>query len=208
MTDKLSPPSALNTPKKRKKWWYALETQWKKAFNQAVLHKEPSDELPTDDELLDLATVSVMRFAGPTSPAPSISFELTNLSGITELTNLEILVAIFCKLTSMEEVAKLTKLNSLFVYENQITSMRGVENLRSLKELYVNVNQISSIKEIRYLLHLETFYCTNNAITSLEGLTEKHSDKLTRFFCLPNDALHQREILRTERELGIRCLKA
>lgn len=201
-------PSGLNTPKKRKKWWYALETQWKKAFNQAVLNKAPTDELPTDDELLNLATVNVMRFAGPNSPAPSISFELTNLSGIAELTNLEILVAIFCKLTSIEEVAKLTNLKSLFVYENQIASMRGVENLLLLKELYVNTNQITSIKEVRFLLHLETFYCTDNAITSFEGLTEKHADKLTRFFCLPNDDLHQREILRVERELGIRCLKA
>ena len=44
-------------------------------------------------------------------------------------------------------------------------------------------------------------------MTDLEGITEKHSDKLLNFRILLNSKLHQREMIKLENKIGIRCLR-
>lgn len=96
-------------------------------------------------------------------------------------------------------------IKKLFLYNNQIHSLEGIEGLTHLEQLYVQCNNIDSIKPVKTLVKLREFYIHDNNISSLDGLTEEHADNLEMFVCKPNDQLKQKEVLRIERELGIRC---
>lgn len=185
-----------------KNWWQQLEPQWQQAFS-ATTFQHPNE--PTPDELAQLYVAPALRFAGPSAPYPNMNFELTNLSGIEALKNIETLVVIFQKLETIKEISGLKSLKHLFLYSNQISSLEGIEELTALEILYVQDNQISSIQQVEKLTNLKEFYINGNQVESLDGLTEDHADKLQAFFCKPNDLLKQKEMLRVERELGIRC---
>ena len=146
-----------------------------------------------------------MRHRPCALPFPNLSFELTDLSGIRGLGNLEVLVVIFQQLVSIEEVQSLTKLKSLFLYNNRIQDLSGIEHLPALVQLYVQCNSIDSLRAVEKLTGLKELYVNDNQLSSLEGLTEEHAERLEMFFCKPNNLLKQKEILRVERELGIRC---
>jgi hypothetical protein len=184
------------------RWWQQLETQWKQAFAEGFF-KHPNE--PTPAELDQLYTSPAIRLAGPSAPYPNLSFELTNLSGLVGLNNLRIAVITHQLLETITELKALPQLTSLFLFNNKITSLEGIEKLTQLSQLYVQSNKITSILEVRNLINLQELYVNDNLITSLEGLTEEHADKLEKFFCKPNDQLKSKELLRAERELGIRC---
>jgi hypothetical protein len=183
-------------------WWQQLEPQWKQAFAETFF-KHANE--PASEELASLHQAPAIRFAGPSAPYPNISFELTNLSGITQLINLEILVVTHHQIEAINELKSLRGLSSLFLYNNKIKSLEGIEELLKLWQLYVQSNKIESILSVKKLINLKEFYINDNCITSLEGLTEEHADKLENFFCKPNEGLKQKELMRVERELGIRC---
>ena len=183
-------------------WWKSLSQPWQQAFSTSVLQHENS---PSKTELELLMNLSVLRLAGPSASFPNCSTELTDLSGLAAMTKLETVIIIHHKIETIEEVAALTQLKSLFLYNNQLKSLKGIEGLYNLEQLYVQCNQIETIKEVEALVNLKEFYVNDNYITSLHGLTEAHSDKLRKFICLPNDQLKQKEIIHTERELGIIC---
>lgn len=192
-------------PSMNEKWWESLSPQWQQAFSLSVLQKNTA--APTEEDLISIRDMVVLRLAGPKAPHPNCSFELTDLSGVTGLTKLQILIVSHHALTGIEEVAQLPELRSLFVYNNLIESLRGIEKLDKLEQLYVQCNELSSIKEIETLVNLQELYVSDNRLTSLEGLTEQHADKLKRFVCLPNEQLKHKTIIHTERELGIICRK-
>jgi Leucine-rich repeat (LRR) protein len=183
-------------------WWNQLEPQWKQAFSSNFF---ANNQEPTEDELALISTINTFRFAGPTAPFPNINFELTNLTGISKLVNTEILIITHHQIETIKELVSLTKLKSLFLLNNKIKSLQGIESITGLEQLYVQCNNISSIKEISKLVNLKEVYINDNQISSLDGLTDAHSDKLTVFFCRPNEHLKQKEILRVEREIGIIC---
>lgn len=106
---------------------------------------------------------------------------------------------------SAEELRTLKELKHLFLFNNRIKSLSGVEGLTQLEHLYVQFNEIPSLEPVRGLLQLRELYVHDNRITSLEGLTETHADMLQSFYCKPNEQLKEKELLRVERELGIRC---
>lgn len=183
-------------------WWQQLEPQWRQAFAETCF-KHTNE--PTQSELAFLYNAPALRFAGPSAPYPNMSFQLTNLSGISQLINLEILVVTDHKVETIGELKPLTRLSSLFLYNNRIKSLEGIEGLISLWQLYAQSNKIESILPVQKLVNLKEFYINDNCVTSLEGLTAEHADKLEMFFCKPNEGLKQKEILRVEKELGIRC---
>jgi hypothetical protein len=183
-------------------WWIQLEPQWKKAFAETCFRHINE---PTQEELTLLYQAPAIRFAGPSAPYPNMSFELTNLSGLIALTNLEILVAVHQQLKTITELKSLSRLSNLFLYNNNINSLEGIEGLINLTQLYVQENEIASILPVQKLINLKELYINSNKITSLEGLTEEHADKLELFFCKPNEGLKQKELLRTEKETGIKC---
>ncbi|MEO6232197.1 MAG: leucine-rich repeat domain-containing protein [Ferruginibacter sp.] len=183
-------------------WWNQLELQWQLAFAKTVLLH---NNKPTEVELAALYNITTLRLAGPSAPYPNMQVELTNLSGIKNLPNLSLLFVTHQQISNVEIVSTLPLLKSLFLNNNCITSLKGIETLTDLEQLYVQHNQINSIKPVEQLTNLREFYVQDNCIASLDGLTEKHSDKLTMFICRPNEQLKQKEIIRAERELGIIC---
>lgn len=183
-------------------WWESLSPQWRQAFYMAVLQ---IDNEPSEEALSNLRSMVVLRLAGPGAPHPNCSFELTDLSGVTALNDLQVLIVSHHALNGIAEVASLPELKSLFVFNNRIESLQGIEQLHNLEQLYVQCNELRSIKEVEGLLQLKELYVSDNKITSLAGLTEKHADTLKKFVCLPNEFLKQKEIIYTERELGIIC---
>lgn len=146
-----------------------------------------------------------LRFAGPTAPYPNMDFELTNLSGLAAFEEAELVSVTYHAITNIHELAGLKNLKSIFVNDNKLTSIEGIEDMTWVLEMYVHNNSIDSIKPIEKLTNLKAFYCNANLLTSLDGLTEDHGDHLRHFVCLPNEGIKQREIIRVENTLGIKC---
>ncbi|MGJ7031951.1 leucine-rich repeat domain-containing protein [Niabella hirudinis] len=185
-----------------KDWWYHLEPDWKKAFGSTFFNHLNH---PATGELEVLYQATALRFAGPRAPYANLDFELTNLSGVAQLSNLEVLVATHHQIRNLSGLQGLGKLKSLFLFSNQIESLDGIESLTGLEQLYVQFNHICSLKPLEQLTRLRELYINNNRVTSLDGLTEAHSDRLAAFFCKPNDQLRQKEMIYAENKLGIRC---
>ncbi|MCF3111447.1 leucine-rich repeat domain-containing protein [Niabella sp. CC-SYL272] len=183
-------------------WWNNLEQQWKQAFEVTFFR---STATPSISDLEQLQNTTVLRLVGPRAPYPNMDFELTNLSGIAALQQLEILVVTHQQIKDLQLLASLKNLKSLFLFNNQIESLEGIEGLTDLEQLYIQFNNIASLTPLQQLTQLKEVYIHHNALTSLDGLTETHSDNLATFFCLPNSGLKQKEIIRAENHLGIRC---
>ncbi|MBO9592047.1 MAG: leucine-rich repeat domain-containing protein [Niabella sp.] len=183
-------------------WWNNLEQQWKQAFEVTFFRNSATPALP---DIGQLQNTPVLRLAGPRAPYPNMNFEITNLSGIATLQQLEILVITHQQIKDIQLLRSLKNLKSLFLFNNQIESLEGIEALTNLEQLYVQCNNITSLMPLQQLTQLREVYINDNALTSLEGLTEAHSDNLTSLFCLPNTGLKQKEIIRVENQLGIRC---
>lgn len=184
-------------------WWDSLEPQWRKAFREIGMYADGSDSI--DEQLKDLTEIRVLRLAGPEAPFPNLSFELTNLSGLRDLHQLQTLIVFDHQIADLKEISNLTALTALFLNNNQIQSLEGVESLTLLESLYVQNNKIRDLWPLRGLKNLKEVYVRDNELTTLEGLREYHSDTLKTFVCLPNEKLPQREIIRVENQLGIRC---
>lgn len=183
-------------------WWRQLSADWKTAFGNVFFH-HPNE--PTAEELFQLYQTSVLRFSGPAAPYPNMTFELSDLSGIAPLHNLELLVATHHQIINIEPLSSLKQMKSLFLFNNKIESLKGIESLTELEQLYVQFNRIESLEPIESLSNLREVYIHDNHLSSLKGLTGEHSEKLTKFFCLPGNSLPQKEIIRVENKLGIRC---
>ncbi len=180
--------------------------QWKFAYNEAVFGKGPSIEPPKDEELMILLIrADTLRFAGPMAQNPNITNPLTNLSGLIPLYHLRYLSLTHMKITGLRELTRHTQMEHLFVYDNQIKSLEGIEGMLNLKDLYLQNNEVEDLLPIARLTNLKTIYASNNHIKKINGLSEKHGDCLRKFYILPNDDLPDREIIRTQNEIGIIC---
>ena len=96
-------------------------------------------------------------------------------------------------------------MKNLFLFNNKIQCLKGIEALTALEQLYVQFNRIESLEPVTHLLNLQEVYIHNNNLTSLDGLTEKHAEKLVKFFCMPGNKIQQKEMMRVENNLGIKC---
>lgn len=192
--------------KRARKWWQDLEMQWKFAYNEAVFGKGPTIETPKDEELMILLIrADSLRFAGPFATNPNITNPLTNLSGLIPLYHLKYLSFSHMKIKGLTELKRHTQLEHLFIYDNELTSLDGIEGMLNLKELYFQNNYVTSLLPITRLTNLKTIYASYNKINSVNGLSEKHGDNLRKFYILPNEELPDREILKTQNQIGIIC---
>lgn len=187
-------------------WWKQLPAYWKSAFNEAFLGKD-TDYTPNETDLQKIHTTPVIRFAGPRAPYPNMRTELPNLSGLEGLKNLEILVVTHHAVSDLRGIEQLTRLKSLFLFNNRLTSLHGVEKMTRLEELYIQCNAVSSLEPLRGLTRISKLYCSNNELVSFEGITPAHARSLTAFYALPNPGVPQKEVIRLENRLGIRCMK-
>jgi Leucine-rich repeat (LRR) protein len=146
-------------------WWNGLTDQWKQTFNEVLFQKKDTS-LPSDEQLKSIWELTILRLAGPEAMFPNMSIALDDLSGVSQLTNLEILVATHHNFESFEEISGLTSLHSLFLFSNRIKVLRGVEKLKGLQKLYINDNQVTTLQALSNLTALEAVHCANNQITS------------------------------------------
>lgn len=201
------PPLTDAARGKYRQWWDALPAIWHRAFNQAYWGKGEVLLAPTDEELHSLWHAEVLRLAGPRALYPNLSFELDELEALRPLHHLKFLVVIHHRIRSLAPLAGLTGLTGLFVLDNALESLVGVESLKALTVLQFQYNAVASLEPLRHLTQLEEVYATHNALRSLEGITEAHSDRLRAFRVLPNAQLPQREVIKVENLMGVRCLQ-
>lgn len=189
----------------RRLWWENLESQWQTAFMEAVLSKYDPEAEPTDNELAQLWKTSVFRFAGPEGAYANMSIELTNLSGIRGMTQLEVLIVTHHKIRSLRELSDMVRLKSLYAYNNALENLEGLESLLLLEQLLIHSNRIADLTPLRRLCNLRDLYAYDNPLRSFEGLCRDHALKLKQFYALPNPQVLQSEVVRVKKELGIRC---
>lgn len=190
-----------------RRWWNALPERWQRAFHQAYWGRGEVCPTPTDEELHDLWHTEVLRLVGPRAPYPNMTFELPDLEGVCPLRHLKLLVATHHHLVNLEPLAEHTAMEALFLSDNKLEHLAGIEQMHGLKTLQVQQNAIGSLKPLEGLTQLHTVYALHNALTTLDGITEAHSDCLLAFHVLPNARLPQREVIRIEHQMGVRCLR-
>ena len=148
----------FDTPAKRLQWWLDLDPQWRWAFNEAVFqHKKLEDAAnyqPTDEELQFLFDLKELFVCGSgafrrRNNFPDISFQLNNLSGVKNLTNLRRLECDF---------------------NGQIESLEPVRHLTNLQEFWFDNNRVSDLSPLMELSNLTGISCWNNKIKSIEPL--------------------------------------
>lgn len=171
----------FDTPEKRLSWWFDLEPQWQRAFSEAVFYQKKQGYRPTDTELKHLFNMRVLCVTGSgefrhRNVMECISFQLTNLSGVRNLTNLERIECDYNgKIESLEPLSKLTKLRDLLCDNNNISDLTPLMDLAgSLRSLCIWNNKIKNLEPLSSLLKLQTLYLglydEGNPIESLEPL--------------------------------------
>jgi WD40 repeat protein len=146
----------FDTKTKRRDWWDGLEQEWRNAFRESVICIDERDE-PNDEDLIGLINSEELFLRGPNSEEESdISFLLTNLSGIENL----------------------TKLRRLSCNGNSIQDLSPLSHLPNLKYLSCGHNGIESLEPLSNCLFLQELRCHNNRISSLLPLQHAHKLKM------------------------------
>lgn len=190
---------------KQQNWWQSLSPAWQRAFNEVMLKSENNTEMPPAETLELIWTAPALRFAGPGAAYPNMSFELSDISGLLGLKQLQIVVIINQQLSDLGGINVLKNLKSLFVLDNRISNLDDLESMTQLEELYCQNNFIRSLLPLRAHTRLKTLYCSDNQLTSLEGIGEQHAGTLEKFVCLPNKGIPHPDIVRFELSIGIKC---
>lgn len=139
-----------NTAKKRAAWWKKLEAQWKKAFN-VVLTGEEVIVMPSDEKILKLFRIKRLSFYYTSKTR--LSFRLTNLSGLRDL----------------------TRLSTLNVANHKLVDLKGTEELHNLRYFNCSRNNLKSLQGIKHLSSLKQFLCAHNnlSVKDLQNLNDK-----------------------------------
>ncbi len=154
---------AFNTEAKRTEWWNGLEYQWKLAFNK-LLGYGKSVRKPEDVRLEGLLCRKALLL---------YSSEITNLSGVKNLTHIENLSCSYNKITNIQGLKNLTNLKILKLSDNRIKSLEILKNLKDLEYLRVDFNDLQDLKGLEELSKLNRVYADNNFISSLAPLADK-----------------------------------
>ncbi len=168
-------------------WWHGLEEQWKMAFNQAVLARGESTTTPDEDQIrslfkrkkIDIVGSGILLFG-----LNQLSFKLTNLSGLDELSQVEELNISGHDLTSLHGIEHLGELDFLNCTSNKITTIEEIRYLKKLKTLIIQDNDLISISGIEQLKELEYFNSLYNSrlksVIQVKGLSN------LQVFCVDN----------------------
>ena len=126
--------------------------------------------------------------------------QISEIRGLDQLKNLEVLYLSQNQLTTMEEsgVRDLKKLYVLDLSENNFDSVRGIAGIENLTQLDLSYNQIQSWNGIEQLISLTTLNLAHNRFLDFEGLEESHLINLKSLDLTHNqiDSLEGLEYLR------------
>ena len=95
--------------------------------------------------------------------------DISALSGLTEISSLDLWVN---QITDISALANLTRLSSLSIHTNQITDISALQNLTSLDRLLVGSNQISDISVVTGLTALQTLGINSTLVTDLTPVVD------------------------------------
>jgi Leucine-rich repeat (LRR) protein len=135
----------------------------KEQLNRSDL--DPYGEEDWDDENLSPILFEIKKQGLPYEQIIELDISyknLTNLEGIENLSNLQILYCDYNQLTSLEGIENLINLQILYCDYNQLTSLEGIENLSNLETLSCRNNRLTNLEGIENLINLKILYCYNN----------------------------------------------
>lgn len=154
----------FDTPEKRVRWWFDLEPQWRKAFNEAVLLRKNLGDAdvynPADKELQYLFQLTYLDVCGNgdfinRNNYANITFQLSNLTGVANLSKLERIDCDYNGLIdSLEPLRYLTELNVLWCDNNQIEDLSPLMELEKLTALCCWNNKIRNVEPLASLVNL------------------------------------------------------
>ncbi|EJS6044754.1 InlB B-repeat-containing protein, partial [Listeria monocytogenes] len=99
------------------------------------------------------------------------SNQISNLSPLSNLTNLSVLILSDNKISDLSPLSGLTNLKKLQLSENQLSDLTPLSGLTNLTFLDMNKNKISDISPLANLTNLTNLYMSNNQITNLSALS-------------------------------------
>ena len=113
------------------------------------------------------------------------SNEISNLSPLSGLTNLEVLILSSNSISDVSPLSGLISLEFLVLFSNNISDVSPLSGL-SLRSLSLSSNSISDVSALSDLISLETLVLSSNSISDvspLSGLTN------LRFLSLPSNSI-------------------
>jgi len=113
---------------------------------------------------------------------------ITNLTGIENLTNLTRANLATNKISDIEPLKALTNLGTLSLDRNQISNLEPLRVLTKLGDLRLMNNQIINIEPLKSLTNLSALYLNSNNISNLDPL--KGLNKLTTLDLIDNQIIN------------------
>lgn len=164
--------SYYSTPERRKAWWKSLDSKWQRVFNIMALNKPDNTNQPNDEELQKLFSLTDLTL-GPDGGCGDYNyeFEVDDLSGIRNLTNLEAIDISYIVTKDLTQLSHLKKLTSLHAEGCELESLAGIGSLKNLKHLSVSYNEIKSLKPLIALTNINTIFISENKIENLDGVS-------------------------------------
>ncbi|MBU3199107.1 leucine-rich repeat domain-containing protein [Clostridium estertheticum] len=95
---------------------------------------------------------------------------ISNLSGIQNLTNLTLLYLYNNKIENIDDLKGLTKLTVLDLYNNKIENINALKKLTNLTTLYLWNNKIDNIDSLNGLTNLTVLDLWGNKISDIDAL--------------------------------------
>lgn len=168
-------------------WWDNLEEQWKYAFNQTVLTRGEVLAIPDEDQLrglfkrkkIDIVGSGILFFG-----LNQLSFKLTNLSGLKELSQIEELNISGHDLADLHGIEHFEQLDFLNCTSNQITTMEHIKDITTLKTLIIQDNNLFDLQGIENMSQLEYFNCLYNG--TLKSISRINKLPKLQIFCVDN----------------------
>lgn len=96
--------------------------------------------------------------------------QVTDISGIAELTGLDTLGLYFNNITDLSPLSSLTNLRYLYLYNNEIASLQPLSGLAELRSLSIQYNKVSDLTPLRGLSNLSELYVSNNSVSDISPL--------------------------------------
>lgn len=105
--------------------------------------------------------------------------KITNVSGLEEFNNLQVLTLNNNSVTNLDKLSSLTKLETVNIRNNNLTNLAVISKLTNLKQLDASDNNITNIEALSSLTNLNNLILSNNniennlaPISKLTNLTE------------------------------------
>ncbi len=165
----------------RKKWWNAMNPDWKEIIKTSL----KSVREPSEQELLDFLETTHLRCDNrrihnllPVRVLEKLQqlrcdeSPVDNLEPLQHLDKLQYLYAFDCDFSSLEPLRNLKRLKLLWISSTQVTSLEPISNLLNLEELYCSETLINDLKPLRKLINLEKLSCYKTGISSLDPLSQ------------------------------------